>query len=94
VTGRMVEVWTADEAVAVVRSGKETELTVASGTKWTQQQFAQLAAAIKTNSVLMTLNLSGVFPCCLWTDFPSVQGAALVPTVPRRWRMRSRSTRH
>jgi len=65
---RMAKVKTSHEAVAVVRSGKETELTVGYRTKWTQQQLGQLADALKTNSVLTTLVLWGAIACHLWVD--------------------------
>jgi len=65
----MVEVRTADASVAVMRSGKETELKVNRFTKWTQQQLTQLADALKTNSALTSLNLQCAVAYRLWTDF-------------------------
>jgi len=89
----MVEVRTADASVAVMRSGKETELKVNRFTKWTQQQLTQLADALKTNSALTSLNLQCAVAYRLWTDFSCVQTMASVMAAPRRWRTRSRPIR-
>jgi len=45
-----------DEAVAVVRDNKETELKVVG--KLTPRQVDQLVVAVKTNSALRTLELN------------------------------------
>jgi len=57
----MKTVATAGEATAVVRANKEGELACRDGIEeWTQQQFADFASALASNTTLMVLHLVSV----------------------------------